>query len=376
MSSYEPFPLIEISGDRRQRGHGYGEAARGRIRASIALYSEQIAGLGCDLSTLATLTDPFAQKITDFAPHLVEEMRYIAEGAGVSFAEILLVNARTEIVQLARRRGMAAEPDGCTGIAALPSATADGKLIQAQNWDWRAECAETSVVLRITGTDGPDILTFTEAGGMARSGLNAAGISITANYLECDRDYRSFGVPLALIRRRALEARHLSEALRIVATTPKSAANNMIVGSAEGFAVDFECAPDETFAIYPERGLIVHANHWQSPVALAKLRETGLESVPDSLYRDWRVKEALTPKIGAITLADTRSALGDRFGYPYSVCRPPIPGAKGNLSATVARVVMVPADGYLEVTPMPALNETAGTYRIEPELEPVRATGT
>ena len=49
--------------------------------------------------------------------------------------------------------------------------------------DWRAECAETGVLLRIHRDDGPDILTFTEAGGLARSGLNSAGIGLTANAL-------------------------------------------------------------------------------------------------------------------------------------------------------------------------------------------------
>ena len=75
--------------------------------------------------------------------------------------------------------------------------TADGVLLHGQNWDWRAECAETGVVLRIRREDGPDILTFTEAGGLARSGLDSAGIGLTANALECDRDYqRGAGVPL------------------------------------------------------------------------------------------------------------------------------------------------------------------------------------
>ena len=55
--------------------------------------------------------------------------------------------------------------DACTGVVALPSATRDGRLIHAQNWDWKAECAETAVVLKIHRDDGPDILTFTEAGG-------------------------------------------------------------------------------------------------------------------------------------------------------------------------------------------------------------------
>src|SRR5205085_7048949 len=138
------------------------------------------------------------------------------------------------------------ESDGCTGVVALPGATRDGKLIHAQNWDWKAECAETAVVLRIRRDDGPDVLTFVEAGGLARSGMNSVGIAVTANYLESDRDYSQIGVPLALIRRKILDSEHVALAMRSVYATPKSASNNMIVSHKEGVAIDFECAPDET----------------------------------------------------------------------------------------------------------------------------------
>ena len=129
--------------------------------------------------------------IENFDPAYVEEMRGIAEGAGEPFAAVMLMNARTEMVAAARRQQAARQfPDGCTAALALPEASADGVLLHGQNWDWRAECAETGVVLRIRRDDGPDILTFTEAGGLARSGLNSAGIGLTANALECDRDYQ------------------------------------------------------------------------------------------------------------------------------------------------------------------------------------------
>jgi hypothetical protein len=49
---------------------------------------------------------------------------------------------------------------------------------------------------------------------------------------------------------------------------------------ADGIAIDFECAPDETFQVQAQRGLIVHATHWQSPVALFKLKEIGIVAMP------------------------------------------------------------------------------------------------
>ena len=370
----EPCPLIELHGRPFERGHDYGSRAQARIRKGISHYSAQLAAMKVGPDEIRTLVHEYLPVIEGFEPSYVEEMHGIARGAEVPFEDIALLNARTEILKLAQRPDLRArlnatqvtyDPDGCTGVVVLPDATREGHLIHAQNWDWKAECAETAVVLRIRRDDGPDILTFTEAGGLARSGLNNAGIAITANYLESDRDYRQVGVPLALIRRKVLETEHVALAMHTVYTTPKSASNNMIVSHRDGVAIDFECAPDETFQVHPERGLLVHANHWQSPVALGKLKDTGIASTPDSLYRDIRVRDLLSPQIERITMESVKTALFDDFGTPWSVCRPPRPSLAGNLSASVAMIVMEPANGVMEVAMLPALNRTFQKFRLE-----------
>jgi isopenicillin-N N-acyltransferase-like protein len=357
-----PFPLIEVSGPPRERGRQYGEQAAARIALGIEHYTAQLARSSCDWPTIRGLVQDYLPTIAAFEPAYIEEMRGIAEGAGLDFEAVVLLNARTEILKLGQRR--ATSDDACTGIVALPEATQSRRVLHAQNWDWKVECAETGVVLSIRRDDGPNLLTFTEAGGLARSGLNAAGIAITANYLESDRDYRQTGVPLALIRRKVLESEHLALAMRAVYATPKSAANNMIVSHAGGVAIDFECAPDETFQVHPERGLLVHANHWVSPVALAKLKDTGVANTPCTLYRDLRVRGLLAPHIGALTREAVKEALFDDFASPWSVCRPPRATVNGTMTATVAMIVMEPALGIMEIAPLPALNRHFTTYRL------------
>lgn len=366
-----PAPLIEVSGSPYERGRSHGEAARDRIRLGIGHYAEQLAQAKLGRDGIAKLVARFLPRIDAFDETYVSEMRGIADGAGVTLEDIVLINARTEILKLGPKLAQEEDPDGCTGIVALPRITADGKLIHAQNWDWKVECAETAVVLKIRREDGPDILTFTEAGGLARSGFNAAGIAITANYLESERDYTQTGVPLALIRRKVLQQSQLALAMKAVYTTPKSASNNMIVSQAEGIAIDFECAPDESFQVHPDDGLLVHANHWLSPVALSKLRDTGIASTPDSLYRDLRVRDLLAPHRGRITHETVKAALFDDFQSPWSVCRPPRRNLSNNLSATVAMIVMTPAEGVMEVAMLPALDSSFTRYTLE--MEPERA---
>lgn len=367
-------PLIEISGAPRERGRQYGEQAADRVRLGIEHYSAQLRTSNLTDEDIKGLVQRFEPTIDRFDATYLEEMRGIAEGAGVAYETVVLLNARTEILKLAQRpaddRPMLDEdPDGCTGVVVMPEITKDGRLIHAQNWDWKVECADTAVVLKVRREDGPDILTFTEAGALARSGFNAAGIAITANYLETDRDYRRLGVPLALIRRKVLEQKQLAAAMRAVYATQKSAANNMIVSQANGVAIDFECAPDETFQVHPERGLIVHANHFQSPVALCKLKDTGIANTPDSLYRDIRVRNLIEPHLGSVTRDIVKNALFDDFETPWSVCRPPRRNLSHNLSATVAMIVMEPMLGIMEVAMLPALNRTFTTYSLDMEIQ-------
>ena len=367
-------PLIEIEGSPRDRGRQYGEQAAQRIKLGIEHYATQLDRSKLTWQDIRDITGKYEPTIAAFDADYIEEMRGIAEGAGVEYAAVLLLNARTELLKLAQRRQRGEsmpdeDPDGCTGVVVMPKASASGRLIHAQNWDWKAECAETAVILKVRRDNGPNLITFTEAGVLARFGFNSVGISITGNYLECERDYRQFGVPLALIRRKVLEQTQLAVAMKAVYATIKSASNNIIVAHANGVAIDFECAPDETFQVLPERGLIVHANHFQSPVALTKLLDKGIANMPDSLYRDIRVRDLLEPHVGAITPETVKDALFDDFEDPFSVCRPPRPSLSGNnQSATVAMIVMEPDSGTMDVAMLPALNRTFSRYDLEMEI--------
>jgi isopenicillin-N N-acyltransferase-like protein len=372
----EAFPLIDVTGSPHERGRQYGSQAASRVRKGIGHYGAQLKRLQLDPAGVASLVHAYLPIIRDFDETYIDEMRGIALGADVPFEDVVLLNARTEILKLAEKPALRAQliaQDGCTAIAVMPGATVDGRFIHAQNWDWKAECAETAVVLRIRLEDGPDILTFTEAGGLARSGMNAAGIAITANYLQSDRDYKTLGVPLALIRRKVLQQSNLAAAMKAVYATPKSASNNMMVSHFGGICIDFECAPDETFQVHHENGLLVHANHFVSPVALGKLKDLGAGGSGDTLYRDLRVRDLMLPHLGAATVAHVKTALSDSFQSPFSVCRPIRRNTDDNLSATVAMVVMQPEQGLMEVAPLPAHGCHFTSYHLAMESGAFRA---
>ena len=230
--------------------------------------------------------------------------------------------------------------DGCTGVVALPSVTASGRLIHAHNWDWREEAADSSIVLRVRNDNGPDILTLVEAGGLARHGFNSAGVALTANFLACDRDFKTPGVPLAILRRKILEQANLAGAVKVLGTSSRSCSNNLMLSQADGEAIDLECVPDEMFWIQPEGGLLAHSNHFISPSARAHITDTYFPKAPDTLYRVTRVHDYLAARRGRIDYKDMVDALSDRYGFPDSVLRSPKPAAFDAISATVCMTVI------------------------------------
>ncbi|NYT82881.1 acyl-CoA--6-aminopenicillanic acid acyltransferase [Alcaligenaceae bacterium] len=357
-------PYIEIAGSPRERGRQHGEQAVDRIRQAADFYVGLVARRGIDDARLRDLTTAFLPAIDAFDTSYVDEMRGIAEGAGIPFEHVVAINARRELLMHAKMQPDNLAPDGCTAAVVLPERSADGVLMHGQNWDWRVECADTCIVMKIRQEQGPDMLVFTEAGQLARSGFNAAGIAITGNNLESDRAALRNGVPIPFIRRKALETPHYAHAIRAVYRSPKAVANNMMLSHRDGEALDIECAPDESFLLHPEAGLLVHANHWESQVALLKLRES-LPS-PDSVYRGRRVLRHLTQAGEKVGFEDFRQAFLDSFGYPYAVCRPPQASSSGDhLSATAATILMRPAEGIMEVAVLPAVRPVFQRFTLQ-----------
>ncbi len=341
-----PTPLVEISGEPGERGLAYGRIAAERISRSIDLYGDALARRGVPWKDALAAAGGFLAEIEACEPALAEEIRAIAEGAFVPVEGIVVVNARSEIIHRLGRSSADQPADGCTGVIVQPEVAVGGKLIHAQNWDWMIAARETAILLRIISDADHEILTFVEAGGLARCGLNSAGIALTGNSLRSDRPLPAAGLPISLIRRKILAARNFSEALGAVYRSPRGCANNMMISQASGEAIDLETTPDEVFWVEPQDGILVHANHFLSPAARAKLRDAGLVQGPDSLSRQIRMERLLrrAPKPGVETVF---AALGDRWGAPDGILTLDQTDENGIRIGTVASIVMVPETGDL-----------------------------
>lgn len=355
-TSANDFPLFDLAGSAEDIGLAYGRQAGDYVQRSIAIYRTAFLQKGVSWERARQVARDFAPQIERYHPAFFAEIRAIARGAEVPFEDIVAINARTELLYGQRPvvpKAPEADTDGCTGAIALPEATANGHTLHGQNWDWRDECADSSVVLRIRPAEGLPMLIFVEAGILARCGLNAAGVAITGNFLQTDHDYGLPGVPVPFIRRRVLMSQTLDEAIRVVFAAPRAFANNLMISQSDGEAVDLEATPDEVFWLQPEDGVLVHANHFISQGALAKVKDVGLTTNTDSLYRDRRVRQYLRQRAGNLTVDDFKAAFADRYGSPRAVCRSPVTGPGGKTSSTVATIVMDTTDRRMWIARRP-----------------------
>jgi isopenicillin-N N-acyltransferase-like protein len=312
----ESISVIELNeADPKKRGRIYGEAARDRIETIIAAYREIFhRTTGETWEETVDRGAPFILKAKAFAPDLVEEIQGIAEGAGRAFEDIFLLNARSEI--LFNPKVLARE---CTTIAALPEVTKTGDMLLAQNWDWYNEVMNCQVILKIGPREGkPALITFTEAGQLAKIGMNAAGIGLVVNNLTSDQPRA--GVPWIFLTRRILESSHLAQALGCVLNTGRAHSINFLIGFADGEAVSLETSPVEEHVLWPENGICVHTNHYLKPGKNFRDLKPLRDPYPSTYLRCRRAQTGMTELNGNIDVQGIQNILKDHMDRPFSVC--------------------------------------------------------
>ncbi|RMF86888.1 MAG: peptidase C45 [Nitrospinota bacterium] len=312
------FPIIRVEGEPYDRGHQYGNAAQDRITVTIEAYKMAFAHFAhLDWPDACARAQAYMEEIEAYAPEALAEMRGIADGAGRRLEEILALNARTEIMLTANICC------GCTAVAVLPELTVSGHTFIGQNWDWISAVKSSCVLLQVKQPDKPDFLTFVEAGLLAKTGLNSAGIGLCANALISDQDRGEKGVPFHVILRKILDASRLDEAIAAVILPSRASSANYLLASVEGEAIDLEAAPPAVGYHYPLDGFLTHTNHFTS--GLSGIRDVGLTVFPDSLIRDSRAYRRLKRWPGKIDRKNLEELFRDHVNFPHSICRHPDP---------------------------------------------------
>lgn len=304
------------------RGIAHGEAFADEVAHNAAFYLDHFAEHGVAEPAAREHARAFVERIPGYHDTYLTEMRGVAEGSGVPLEEVTLINVRQTILYSAyasegtEEDARAPTPEGCTSFGLEPEVTATGRVYLGQNFDWQAPVE--MLVMDVRRDDGPDFVAVTEAGNVGgKFGVNEHGIGVVANGLSTpadgDHPYRK---PSHVRGREIFDAERLDEAIGAIIGTPRPTSRNYLVGHAAGEVIDVETAPDTVGYVYPDDGVVTHANHFGTP---------GIESIyerrlPDSVSRGRRI-ERLFARPGDIDEGAMKAVLRDHAGRPRSICR-------------------------------------------------------
>ncbi|KAK7715954.1 hypothetical protein SLS57_006705 [Botryosphaeria dothidea] len=309
-----------------QIGHTHGTKARSQIEGSIAFYAglfKETAKL--DWPRVRTTALEFEPVIRRKWPAYLEEMRGIAEGAGVELADVLALNVRTEIA-------FGLFTDGCTMLA-WHSKQPGGSAFIAQNWDWRAEQRANLIALSIDQPNLPSIRMVTEGGIIGKIGFNSAGVGCTLNAI------RAIGMdptrmPCHLALRTVLESASKDAAVATLDKHGVASSCTISIADAASGSVSLELSAVDVQKIFPdEAGRIYHSNHYL--VDHPGVKDTVY--LPDSIPRVKRIRE-LAEGLGKqdASVSELLGVFKDEQNFPRSINRKQV---ESNSSETLFNII-------------------------------------
>jgi isopenicillin-N N-acyltransferase-like protein len=358
------FPVIDARGTARERGRIHGAAARRRVARSVGTYARLFAFCGIDWRDAQRRGAGFRDAIEALGGELLEEIEGIAEGSGRQVNEILALNVRTEILpptfpgephpqwhELDAGNRADGVPDWgeCTAIAVPRSASTTGDTLLAQNWDWLGAQRGALIVLRAQDQNGPAYITLTEAGMLAKIGLNEHGFGVCLNILRSSADGERVNTPVHPLLRAALGCRDVAEAIAMARAFDYGASSNVLCADASGEAANLELSPAGLQVVQGEGGALCHTNHF-----LSSDGARGQAALAPSLSSVPRLTRArgLVENRGGIGIAELKRILRDESDGLLSICRRPDPSLPAEARIeSVASVVMELAAGRMHIAP-------------------------
>lgn len=351
MTESTRYPELVVSGSPRILGRKIGEALREQIRGFCAVALEQVQRT-LPISreaALAIVADaiPMAEA---YSSDMVEELRGTAEGASVSFEDIMLLQVRNQLKL----------PDaGCTSFSM--STPCRSQRVLAQNWDNDPLFDQFTVVLTRRPTGKPAFTTVTQAGLIAYIGFNDAGIGVCLNTLPAPS--RTHGVPHYFTVRGIYESRDLEGAIHAVRRAERAIPANIMMTTPQG-AANLEVTIDAVHVLTePKLGFVSHANHCKHP-NLLHFNEQFPELI-NSHPRQARIDDLLHPGHGTeLPLEKIERALCDHDGYPKSICRHNNDDPKSGFWSTVFSVIIEPESRVMHLTRGTPCNHPYETYHM------------
>ncbi len=324
------FPELIAGGRPGDLGLAHGRAFASQIEYNLAFYEKWLSEYGnVPAARLMEIARGFVPVIEEHFPEMVEEMDGIAKGASLKLDEIVLINARTDILAIVERPLLMEHVPGCTALALFGEVGGKPALALGQNWDWDPLMSKAPVVLRLEPDDAPPLVTLTEAGMLAKIGFNQHRLGVCLNFLSHQADGRPgvFGIPIHCLLRAVLTCRAIEQAVEVVESSPRCASANFLLAQhdADGpAALDLEITPNEVVTVRPDGSSLVHTNHFITP-SLAVGCTSGRGPSTMTRYTSAQLLSGVAELKESDPVTKMEQVLVSREGLPYPISRDPDP---------------------------------------------------
>jgi len=309
-------PFVRVAGTPYERGALIGTAFAGAIARSVAFNSRYLAAHAVDRDALERLLEPYLDASVATLPHLVQQIRGMADGAGQPFLDLFFANAFEEVYGIVDPAG--APVERCT-VAVLRG---PGRTILGHNEQWYAGDDGTVGMVLDVSDDGPALLAPVVAGTLPLVGLNEHGGAFGTMSLSA-LDER-VGVPRALVGRDVLEARDPSDAFARASIGGRAGGYSFLCAFPSGEVCVIESTAT-TAATYEAE---VHTNHALDPAVAAAACKPSVGS-RSRLARAGALLEG-----APVTVAGMAGLLADHGAVDMDICVHPDP-ADGDEGSTI-----------------------------------------
>ena len=275
-----PLRILDAAGSPCEIGAAHGRAHATEIRAyateRVAIVASGVwTGRSLPPSDVVDIAESMVTAHEAFDPDLHTEMATMADAAGISLPEAIIVGGFTDFVDTVRAvagstLATTAAEDDCTAVI-VPDGRAGGAGFLAQTWDMHASATDHVLLLRLRPDGAPDVRVFTTTGCLGQIGMNSEGVCVGVNNLTGVDGRR--GVAWPSVVRGMLKCATAGEALEVLLGADLAGAHNYLILDRHGSGFNVEAMP----SVRPVTALagepLVHTNHTLDAAAEAAQAE-------------------------------------------------------------------------------------------------------
>ena len=226
-----------------------------------------------------------------YAPELMEELQGMADAAGATLAELVIVNGFTDFVDTLYAAGRGGRPprvdpqpaDNCTAFIVPDALTAGGQGFFGQTWDMHASATPYVILLHIRPPGGPAALVFTVTGCVGMIGMNEAGIAVGINNLLGGDG--QIGVTWPFVVRKMLQQDNLDDALACLTGARLAGAHNYLLYDRHNRGYNIEAMGSYQEITPLAADVLAHTNHCLVPETISRSRPRPEASQQHSEHR-------------------------------------------------------------------------------------------